>query len=98
MGILNNICNDNGITLLSLQEHKALAESLHLANDGEGLRQGYALRVDEHKFIFYDAEAESWEKRLIVAHEIGHQIFGHLRSNDFNKRDGEALESEARMF
>ena len=53
---------------------------------------------DRPPTIFYDGEAGTWEKRLIIAHEIGHLIYGHFRKRTTRPLSGEAQEQAADMF
>lgn len=75
MGILSSICRDNGIVLCPLKEN--ITKSFGIT---EMQGQGCAMSVNGKPVIMYDGEAGEWEQRFIVAHELGHVLFGHLRN------------------
>lgn len=75
MGILSSICRDNGIVLCSLKEN--ITKSFGIT---EMQGQGCAMLVNGKPVIMYDEEVGEWEQRFIVAHELGHVLFGHLRN------------------
>ena len=41
---------------------------------------GYSTMLGDRPVIFYDKNVGLWEQRFIVAHELGHILFGHLRN------------------
>ncbi len=81
MGILTDVCEKEGIE----------AKFFYPKQRGEAL----AIKDHEKRTILIDKDGSLWEKRLSLAHELAHHIFGHL---DHPGETFENEESEARMF
>ena len=91
MGLLNDICEAENIKLIGFTEE--LAEKLTSYKFHEGI--GRAIAQDDKKYILYDKTAPQWEKRFIVAHEVGHHLLGHLKNTELSY---EGKEMEANIF
>ena len=91
MSILRNICDELNIPVKNCTED--------MDNAGPGNAFAYNVRTPEGKneySIFIDKDADLWEKRLQVAHELGHVILGHVKTGCVLKHD--EMEQEARIF
>ena len=76
MNILQRLCADNNIKLRHITED-FLADFEH---DGFRNATGVAIRAGSEKYILVDSDADTWEGRFIVAHELAHHLLGHLRA------------------
>ena len=81
MGILSDICRNQGI----VDEHLSSEVAQKICGDltkGDSRGKAYSMQMqyegEDLKFIFYDETAPTWEKRALVAHELGHILLGHL--------------------
>ena len=93
MGILGNICRDNGICLAEINGELSKLLGLE-APSGRGA--GLAFRAEDVRFILYDGAAGRYEKQFIVAHELAHHLFGHLEEGRAGQ--WERNEQEANIF
>lgn len=91
MGLLNNICKDENIKLIEFTDEisEMLTNSTNFKGAGRAVAQG------DNKYIFFDSTAPYWEKRFIVAHEIGHHLLGHLKNTDLSYG---GMEMESNIF
>lgn len=85
MGILSSICKRNGIILYPMKENITKRFGI-FRTPGVGC----AMSVNGKPVIMYDGEAGEWEQRFIIAHELGHILFGHLRSPEAENNELEA--------
>lgn len=95
MGLMNRICKDNGITLLSYKDGKRVIAELGLEEQAR-ISAGFAVHTEELNFIFYDSKLSFWEKKQVIAHEMGHVFMGHFAPSI--KLSTERLEAEANIF
>lgn len=86
---LGRLAADNGIPLYDIKKLKAII------GEDTGDASGMFIKCGKRIGAFYNKAAPLWEKRLIVAHELAHGLFGHL---DDGKPAGEHHELEARVF
>lgn len=92
MGILNDICKGENITLAELTDElgKMLTENSNIKG------RGLAVKLGGNKYIFVDKNAPIWEMRFIIAHEIAHHLLGHLEPDTAISH--EVAENEADIF
>jgi Zn-dependent peptidase ImmA (M78 family) len=92
MSLLNDICSDENITVLRFTEELG---QIFFKNPNT-ISQGLSAVQKDKKYIIYDSTAQTWERRFIIAHELAHHLFGHLRPNTSIKV--EDREKEANIF
>ncbi len=90
MGRLSDICEAEGIKIGFVDSNKALFKGETISDFGGAI----ALRLGNEKYILVDENAGVIEKRLAVAHELAHHIFGHLDKHEVTN----SMEEEARLF
>lgn len=89
MNILRKICDDENI------------HCRHIPDDAKALKSlsGIALKFpngEKNILLNEDITAGKWENWLIIAHELGHLLFGHLEQTC--TLTNEMKEDEARTF
>ena len=86
---LLNICRDENIHVKETTENDSMYEDV--VSHGGAL----ALNVSNgDRFIFLASKQGVWERKLCVAHELAHHLFGHLKKDKVTKSD----ELEAQIF
>lgn len=93
MSILENICRVNDITVLFVTQEKPCINAYHPGC-------GYLFSEPGHNdIILCDKHAGLWEKRHIIAHELGHSLMGHLKNTAAaGKPVSDSDECEAAVF
>lgn len=90
MGIISDICKDNGIKLKVLTDE--VTETLSLGEKGVS---GWAVRADDKKYIFCDMTKNRWHSSFVASHELAHILFEHLTPERISSNDNEL---EANIF
>lgn len=75
MAVLADACKANDIPVIPITDK--VKDCFKLP---EPPGAGYATMLGGRPVIFYDKNVGLWERRLTVAHELGHILFGHLRN------------------
>lgn len=89
--ILTKVCESENIHIRVVPEGNTKMYKNVSSHDGALA----AINVSNgDKYIFLSPNQSVWERKLCVAHELAHHIFGHLNKNSVSETD----ETEARMF
>lgn len=92
MGLINDICTNENIKIISVTEENAET----LTRNSNNIGYGEAVLQGDKKYILYDRTAPIWEKKFTISHEIAHHLFGHLRLDSI--LTAETREMEANIF
>ena len=96
---MKQYCEAHGIVLLTYSQMKESG-----IKDQEALKigmqyRGFAMCVDDQKYIFIDDTAPTKEERYYtLAHELGHILMGHLSDPDHPSVRNADIEWEANTF
>ncbi|MGM9593146.1 MAG: helix-turn-helix domain-containing protein [Candidatus Onthomonas sp.] len=94
MGILSEICNDNGITL-----HYATDAVVSAIGCGDGLKSGFCTNICGKNRIFLPENSSHYGKVYVGAHELAHLLLGHIDSDcPASRLPAEVQEDEANSF
>lgn len=85
MAVLANACRANEIPVIPITDR--VKDCFNLP---EAPGAGYATMLGGRPVIFYDKNGGLWEQRFAIAHELGHILFGHLRSPEAPHNEMEA--------
>ena len=92
MSYLSQIAQNNSIAIGLMND-----EILNLLGRDVNSSRGCAVRCENSAQILCDADAGSHEKEFIIAHELAHLLFGHMREGKQGVSSQHA-EMEADMF
>lgn len=74
----NHLCNDKDVNVL--------AEALHL-QEYVRTAKGFTYADNNYRIIFLHEDLSDTEKTLVLLHELGHIVLGHLSSNNIIGND-----------
>ena len=74
----NHLCNDKDVNVL--------AEALHL-QEYVRTAKGFTYADNNYRIIFLHEDLSDTEKSLVLLHELGHIVLGHLSSNNIIGND-----------
>ena len=92
LSVLMKIIKENNIHCHAMSGE--LSKYMKNPEKPEELITGSVLQIPGENHILYDPAASKSEKMYIIAHELGHIMFGHLRT----QAAGENAEIEASIF
>lgn len=76
---ISAICKQDGITIRSYRQAAEIIERMGFAPSIQG-NDGFAVRIADKDYIFYDDTCSIGRQRFTVAHEYGHFINGDVSS------------------
>ena len=96
---LNILCKNHGIRVMSYSNAKPLLQKNKQLKNLTDKTSACAFYAGDQPVILFDNERPILEVRLMVAHEIGHILFGHL---NYRAEEGhhfpDFAEIEANLF
>ena len=77
---MSSLCLNYGCIPVSYKRAADIIKRYGFEKNCEG-NDGFALRMKERIFIFYNDECPLGRIRFTIAHELGHYLLGHLNGN-----------------
>lgn len=91
---LKQICKDYGISVNTFTAAET-TDGVAFPNKASG---GLSTMIGDKPLILFDDTRPRFERRYIVAHELGHILLGHLTLRNKNGQLPEWAEGEANAF
>lgn len=94
MGLISEICKDNGITL-----HTATDEFMNQMQFQPTLKSGFCINMGGKHRIFIPENTGKYGQVFVAAHELAHILLGHVDANcPASELPAEVQEAEANSF
>jgi Zn-dependent peptidase ImmA (M78 family) len=101
---ISGICRGMGINIYTYRDNEKLLDLFKLRKYADD-NDGFSARINGHYVIFYDDSVTPRSRvRFTVAHELGHILLGHVRSevatrwNNGEKHPTDPRETAANQF